>query len=145
MGDYHIRMQFDIEADPETVDRAISTREGVAAWWSDRVEGDPGTEGEQLRVGFPEVPQPFEFTTSQVAPERLEWRVGDFPPWWEGTSVRWELTENPDGPGTRLLFSHRGYDPDNPVIPVVTPAWAQIILRLKAYCETGKPDPFFVS
>jgi len=25
----------------------------------------------------------------------------------------------------------------------VTPAWAQIILRLKGYAETGRPQPFF--
>ena len=45
--------------------------------------------------------------------------------------------------GTRLLFSHRDYDSANPVIPIVTPAWAQIILRLKALAETGTRQPFF--
>jgi hypothetical protein len=25
----------------------------------------------------------------------------------------------------------------------VTPAWAQILLRLKSYAETGNPEPFF--
>jgi len=49
----------------------------------------------------------------------------------------------PGRAGTRLLFSHRDYEPDNPVIPIVTPAWAQILLRLKGYAETGKPQPFF--
>jgi hypothetical protein len=29
------------------------------------------------------------------------------------------------------------------VIPIVTPAWAQIILRLKGYAETGQRQPFF--
>jgi hypothetical protein len=40
-------------------------------------------------------------------------------------------------------FSHRDYAPDNPVIPIVTPAWAQIALRLKAFAETGVRQPFF--
>jgi hypothetical protein len=75
--------------------------------------------------------------------DRIEWVAGRFPPWWAGTTIRFELSENPDGPGTRLLFSHRDYEPDDPVIPIVTPAWAQILLRLKSYAETGNPEPFF--
>ena len=38
-----------------------------------------------------------------------------------------------------MHFKHRDYEPDNPVIPIITPAWAQIILRLKGYAETGQP------
>ena len=37
----------------------------------------------------------------------------------------------------------RNYDPENPVIPIVTPAWGQIILRLKTRAETGARNPFF--
>ena len=70
-------------------------------------------------------------------------RTGGFPPWWAGTTIRWDLADNPDAAGTRLLFSHRDYDPENPVIPTVTPAWGQIILRLKTRAETGARNPFF--
>jgi hypothetical protein len=75
-------------------------------------------------------------------PDSVEWVTGGFPPWWAGTSIRWDVADA-DGPGTRLQFRHDGYAPDNPVFPIVTPAWAQIILRLKAYAETGRPQPFF--
>jgi uncharacterized protein YndB with AHSA1/START domain len=145
MGDYHITMQFDMAADQEPVRRALTTRDGIASWWSERTTlGDPGGgNAKRLEVSFPDVPQPFEFDVSDDAPNRIEWRTGGFPPWWAGTTIRWDLSANPDGPGTRVLFSHRDYEPDNPVIPIVTPAWAQIILRLKAYAETGEPDPFF--
>jgi hypothetical protein len=43
------------------------------------------------------------------------------------------------------MFSHRDLDPANPVIPVITPAWAQIILRLKEHVETGRREPFLTS
>ena len=69
--------------------------------------------------------------------------TGGFPPWWAGTTIRWVVEPNPEKPGTRLHFSHRDYEPDNPVIPIITPAWAQIILRLKGYAETGERQPFF--
>ena len=139
MGDYHILMQFDIAADRQTVLNALTSREGIAAWWSTKTE----LSDDQLRVGFPDVPQPFEFTVRPADRERVEWVTGGFPPWWAGTTIRWDLSGWPEQPGTRLLFSHRDYEPDNPVIPIVTPAWAQIILRLKAYAETGQPQPFF--
>lgn len=68
----------------------------------------------------------------------------------ESTSARtWELvslvapeTERPgeDGHGSCLLFSHRDFDPDNPVIPVITPAWAQFLLNLKAVAESGRAN-----
>jgi hypothetical protein len=139
VGGYHILMQFDIDAERETVRQALGTEEGVRSWWSTRAEGP--ADG-ALRVSFPDMPQPFEFSVVEDG-DRIDWVTGAFPPWWAGTTVRFELGENPDGPGTRVLFSHRDYDADNPVIPVVTPAWAQILLRLKGYAETGEPQPFF--
>lgn len=140
MGDYNILMQFDIDADPATVLRAVETEEGIRSWWSTKTTLDHGAN--QLRVSFPDQPSPFEFGVRDDG-EQIEWVTGGFPPWWAGTTIRWNFAENPERPGTRLVFSHRGYEPDNPVIPIVTPAWAQIILRLKGYAETGTRQPFF--
>jgi len=145
VGDYNILMQFDIAADPDIVERALTTEDGIRSWWSSRAsvgDADRGSGGGELRVTLPDVPQPFEFSTRQ-SDGAIEWVTGGFPPWWAGTTIRWDVDRNPDGPGVRLLFSHRDYDPSNPVIPIVTPAWAQIILRLKDYAETGVCRPFF--
>jgi hypothetical protein len=138
VGDYHVLMQFDVDAEVETVRRALDTEEGVRSWWTTHADLDDGS----LQASFPDAPQPFEFAV-RAAPDRVEWVTGGFPPWWAGTTIRFDVGPNPDGPGTRLLFSHRDYDPDNPVIPIITPAWAQILLRLKAYAETGVRQPFF--
>jgi uncharacterized protein YndB with AHSA1/START domain len=148
MGAYHILMQFDIAADRTTVHRALANPEEIATWWSSRTGGDADQHvGGRLEVSFPDVPQPFDFAVVRNDDERVEWRSGGFPPWWAGTSIRWDLADNPDAepnrPGTRLLFSHRDYEPDNPIIPIVTPAWAQIVLRLKTHAETGARIPFF--
>ena len=143
MGEYHILQQFDIDADRSTVRAALTSRDAIAGWWSTHTDWVAGPEPE-LRVGFPDVPRPFEFTVRDEGGDRIEWVTGEFPPPWAGTTVRWDLFERDDGkPGTRLLFSHRDWDPANPSIPVVTPAWAQIVLRLKEYAETGTPRPFF--
>lgn len=138
MGDYHVLMQFDIDADRQAVDRALKTEDGIRAWWTSRADLDDGS----LQTSFPDTPQPFEFSVRN-GDDRVEWVTGGFPPWWAGTTIRFDVGPNPDGPGTRLLFSHRDYEPDNPVIPIITPAWAQILLRLKGYAETGERQPFF--
>ena len=138
MGVYNVLMQFDIDAEPDVVRRTLDTEEGIRSWWSKRTDLD----GDRLRVSFPDVPQPFEFEIRDVAGQ-VDWVTGAFPPWWAGTTIRWVVEPNPEKPGTRLQFSHRDYEPDNPVIPIITPAWAQIILRLKGYAETGQPQPFF--
>ena len=138
MGDYHVLMQFDIDAEPDVVRRALETQDGIRAWWSTRTDLD----GDGLHVSFPDQPQPFEFEVRD-GDGQLDWVTDGFPPWWAGTTIRWMVEPNPDKPGARLRFSHRDYDPDNPVIPIITPAWAQIIPRLKGYAETGTPQPFF--
>jgi hypothetical protein len=138
MGQYDVLMQFDIDADSAKVRQALGTEDGIRAWWSKRTE----LHGDSLRVSFPDQPQPFEFAVRDGS-DQIDWVTGGFPPWWQGTTIRWMVQPNPDRPGTRLGFSHRDFEPDNPVIPIITPAWAQIILRLKGYAETGTPQPFF--
>src|SRR5215212_2257963 len=97
MGDYNILMQFDIEADRAVVHRALATEEGIRGWWSNRTDLSDGGSGEpQLRVSFPDVPQPFEFAIAGDDTDRTEWVTGGFPPWWAGTTIRWDLSNNPD-------------------------------------------------
>jgi len=138
MGDYHVLMQFDIDAEPDKVRHALETQDGISAWWSKRTALNENA----LRVSFPDQPQPFEFEVRNGG-DQVDWVTGAFPPWWKGTTIRWIVEPNPERPGTRLHFSHRDYDPGNPVIPIVTPAWALIIQRLKGYAETGTRQPFF--
>lgn len=144
MGDYAIRMQFDVEADETAVLEALTTTKGIASWWSDTVEGTPEQSGGDLRVSFPDLPQPFEFAVERDG-GNVVWETGGFPPWWHGTSIHWEVGPHPERDGTLLRFTHAGFDPDADIIPIITPAWALIISRLKSYAETGEPNPFAVN
>lgn len=136
MGDYAVRMQFDIDADPDAVMEALTTTQGVEAWWSRPVAGAPGKDGGEFRISFPDVPQPFEFAVERDE-RAVAWRTQAFPPWWADTTIRWRVEEPEDGPVSRLVFAHEGFDPANPIIPVITPAWAQFILGLKDRVEQG--------
>ena len=70
---------------------------------------------------------------------------GDFPHW-TGTRVTWELRPAPNAGETSLLFAHSGWGEDYPreEYAHVNYTWGQIVGRLKAYAETGQPQPFFV-
>jgi uncharacterized protein YndB with AHSA1/START domain len=59
-----------------------------------------------------------------------------------GTDVRWTL-EPTDG-GTRLLFDHTGFAEKDENLRIVTLGWAQMLLRLQSFAQTGTPVPFFV-
>jgi uncharacterized protein YndB with AHSA1/START domain len=142
MGSYHILLELDIDADTASVMRAIDTEDGIRAWWTTRTQLEDGAGGRRLLVSFPEAPQPFELDVRR-SPNRVEWVTGDFPPPWAGTTMRLDLGPRPDAPGTRLLFGHRDWEPDNPVIPNVAMTWARILLRLKGYAETGTAQPYF--
>ena len=137
MGDYAVRMQFEIDADPGTIMRALTTTDGVEQWWSHPVQGSPGDDGGDFRISFPDVPQPFEFRVSRDGERAIAWKTLAFPPWWAGTTIRWRVDDGDDGPGSQLHFAHDGFDPDNPIIPVITPAWAQFIFGLKEQLENG--------
>lgn len=134
MGDYAIHMQFDIDADADAVLQALSTPESVEQWWSRPVEGDPGKDGGEFRIWFPDVPQPFEFAVER-GDRTVAWRTLAFPPWWADTTIRWNVDDPDEGTGTRLRFTHEGFDAGNPIIPVITPAWARFIFGLKDQVE----------
>jgi hypothetical protein len=136
MGDYAVRMQFDIAANPDAVMEALTTSEMVERWWSRPVDGDPGKDGGDFRISFPDVPQPFEFAVERDD-RSVAWRTRAYPPWWADTTIRWRVEQPDDVDGTRLSFTHDGFDPTNPIIPVITPAWAQFISGLKQQVEQG--------
>jgi hypothetical protein len=141
MNDYTLSGLFEIEATPEAVMERLSSTTGIRTWWSSKVEGSATEVGDEFGVSFPDTPFPFGLTVTAVGPKSVEWLVGEMPPPWAGTTVGFALTDGADG--TNLLFTHGGFDPDNPIIPVVTPAWMAIVSGLKAIVEGSDQGPFF--
>ena len=143
MGDYHVRMAFDIAATPASVMKALASTEGIASWWSDNVVGEASEVGDTYEIGFPDGPVPFQLEVVELSDTRVGWHIAEMPPPWAGTTILLEV--GPASGGAKLLFEHRDFDADNPAIPIITPAWAQILLRLKQVVESGTPDAFFQS
>jgi hypothetical protein len=143
MGDYTIRARFDAKATPSDVSRWLDDTKGIAGWWSDNVQGSASSPGDEFTVRFPDTEVPFVLKVTESADGVVEWQVPDSPPWWEGTSIRFEVSESADG--SNLMFSHAGFDPDDPIIPVITPAWVRFLDNLVAVAESGEASPAVVN
>ncbi len=142
MGDYEMVFQVDVEADREGALAALTTEAGINGWWTDRARVS-NRAGDTLEFSFPGMPKPFGMELVHTGPDGVAWQSTGFPPPWAGTRVVWRLSDNPDGPGTRIDMRHGGWEPDNPAIGLVTVGWGQILGHLKRYLATGTPDPFF--
>ncbi|MEV7185761.1 SRPBCC domain-containing protein [Kitasatospora sp. NPDC093102] len=148
-----IALQLDIAAPRAVVLAALTTHDGLTAWWTTGVDRD----GDVLLFDFPDVPEPFRLRVERADRDRVVWtNAGSFPPHWAGTWISWELADQPataDQPGgsgqperTRLLFRHGGWQPGSEEgVPAVAGTWAELLVRLKDYAQSGKVQPYFVT
>jgi hypothetical protein len=136
MADYTIKGRFEITVSPANVKRWLDDTEGIAGWWSDRVEGAAGTTGDSFHVTFPSSPIVFDLDVASVSDDLIEWHIPENSPWWKGTTIRFELSESEYG-GTSLLFTHGGFESDE----AITPAWIRFLDNLVSVAESGAPNP----
>ena len=136
--------EVEIAAEPATVFKAITTREGEAGFWTTANTTTPKV-GSEAQFRFKEAPVPLRMRIDALdANKRVKWTcLGEFPGW-KDTTVTWTLTPGTDGKGTKLEFRHgdlASYPPA--AVGSVNYTWGQVVARLKGYTETGKPQPLF--
>jgi activator of Hsp90 ATPase-like protein len=134
-----IVFRFDTDASAVTVLDAVKTTDGIKGFWTSRAEV-PAEVGESLSLEFPVAPMPFDLRLEQSDERTVVWRTGSFPPHWVGTTVRWDVEPNDEG--STVTFRHAGL-PDDDETGRVAYTWGQIMIQLKEYAETGRPDPVF--
>lgn len=144
MGDYAIKARFEAACRPADVMRWLDNTTGIAGWWSDTVEGEAGSVGDTFHISFPTTPVVFDLEVVAVDDLAVGWHVPDSPPWWKGTTIRIQLTEIEEG-NTSILFSHEGFEPDDPIIEVITPAWVRFLDNLVTVAVSGRPAPAVVN
>ncbi|MBV9367568.1 MAG: SRPBCC domain-containing protein [Solirubrobacterales bacterium] len=134
---------LDIQAPAEEIVAALDTAEGLRSWWTDDLEF-PGGVGSTMKPNFPIAPMPFELTVEKVEPTDIAWRsVGEFPPPWKDTTIKWTLTAN-DAGGTRVHFDHDDWATDEGMFAMTAYTWGQLLGVLKNYLEAGVSQPMFV-
>ena len=133
---------IEIHAEPKTVYDTISTRTGLAAFWTPDVRGDENVSGE-LTFGFSEAPVRLPIRVAGLeSPTEITWDCPGGFPYWERTRVTWSL--QPTEHGTKVVFRHAGFPDDEPEYEFgsVSLTWASIVTRLKEVVEAGgDPNP----
>lgn len=119
---------------------AVKTTEGIKSFWTSRADV-PSDVGETLKVEFAIAPLPFDLRLEQSDERTVLWRTETFPPHWVGTAVRWDVEPRDDG--STVSFRHAGFTDDEEAGRVAY-TWGEIMVRLKEYAETGRPNPVFV-
>src|SRR5688572_443778 len=109
MGDYSIKAQFEVACPPSGLKRWLDTPQGISGWWSDKVEGAAGTVGDTFHVTFPTSPVVFDLQVMAASDTAVEWHIPQNPPWWQDTTIRFELSAA-NGDKTHMLFTHKGFD-----------------------------------
>lgn len=132
-----------IKSSLESVYRALSTREGLAAWWTTKTRGESAVGG-RLKFRFCDTSGTelggFDMKVLDLTPARkVLWQVVDGPEEWIGTSISFELKQ--EGDYTVVLFKHMGWKEPVEFMYHCSTKWAVFLLSLKSLLETGHGSP----
>jgi len=136
-----IRNRVGVNAPIEEVYEAIATRQGLAQWWTQDVEGDDEVGGRlEFRFGGPDRVAVMEVVEA-TRPSRVVWRgSAGGPAEWEDTTFTFDLRA--DGDETVVLFTNAGWREPVEFMHHCSTAWASYLLSLKHGLEGGKAAPF---
>lgn len=129
-----------VHAAPDALFDALTTVEGLGAWWS-RATGS-GETGGQLKL-FMSAPEPLTMrVVAAVRPVSVQWTVTacDFLPDWVGTRPTFTITAV-DGETSELHFRHGGLTGELDCIEMCSQGWDHFLPSLRDYVETGRGNP----
>ena len=134
--------QVNVKATPETIYKAISTTEGLGAFWTSESKAEPKV-GSIASFGFGGPTQ--QMRVDELVPgKRVKWTgLADFPNWGD-TTVSWDISPAESGE-TSVTFRHANWPEtvSQDDLGSINYTWGLIVERLKQYAESGTPDPLF--
>ena len=128
-----------IKASTNNVYRALTTGEGLAAWWTTDTRGSFDVGGV---IGFHFGTRGFfDMKVLELDPgKRVLWEVVRGPEVWAGTKVSFEFRQEDDF--TIILFKHQGWKEPSEFMHHCSTKWAMFLMSMKSLVETGKGAPF---
>jgi uncharacterized protein YndB with AHSA1/START domain len=127
----------------DDVYRALTTRDGLAGWWTTDTKGEGDKVGNIIEFRFGT--DGFDMEVTKLDTNRLvQWEVVAGPREWVGTTLNFELKN--DGDYVILLFSQQNWREPVEFMYHCSTKWAIFLMSLKSLVETGKgnPHPFDV-
>jgi uncharacterized protein YndB with AHSA1/START domain len=137
---FDIRHRVGISVPPARVFAALTTREGLASWWTTELDGDP-TQGGMLQFFFggPD-PSAVMEVVEFVPTERVVWECVKGPDEWVGTRITFDLES--DEAETVLLFTHAGWREPVAFMHPCSTKWGYFLIGLKTGLEGGASTPY---
>lgn len=132
--------QITIAADAASVYRALTTREGLAAWWTPDVEAEPH-EGSTAVFGFGNRSTVFRMNVVKLDANReVQWICeSDALPDWHGTRVCWEIM--PGVSNCAVRFTHSGFSSPNEIFRACNTDWGWLMHALMDTLEGRGQGP----
>ncbi|MDF1799961.1 MAG: SRPBCC domain-containing protein [Planctomycetota bacterium] len=134
-----IHHEVGVRASVSDVYAALTTDEGLAAWWTTDTTGS-GAAGSTIRFRFHG--QGPDFLVTELIPgELVRWQCfGGGPEAWIGTEVSFRL--RPSEGQVSVRFRHSGWAEETDFLAHCSTKWAVFLLSLKDLLETGTGRPF---
>ena len=131
----------DVAASPEKVFAALTSTDGLAAWWTTKVTGDASTDG-VIDFTFGEDGFNPEIQVVELeSPSLVAWQCIGGVEQWADNKFRFEL-EDRDG-ATRVRFRQDyATELSDDDYGIYNYNWGYYIESLRLYCETGTGKPF---
>ena len=137
MTDLHFNVP--VRAAPEKVFAAFATQAGMQGWWTHDTVMTPQVGG-RAEFGFDKRGMVFRMIIDEVASNRgLRMHCSGDHPEWAGTTLEWTIVPSDDG--CLLRFDHRGWRDSTDFCASCNTMWGNLMFRLKAFVESGKPNP----
>ncbi|RYY53625.1 MAG: SRPBCC domain-containing protein [Chitinophagaceae bacterium] len=155
-----IRHTLIIETAPQQVYKALTTAEGLSAWWTPNTIAIPET-GTVSSFPFGDGYSKQMEVKELIPDEFVRWICLKGDKEWVGTSLTFKLihqdetslnANHPEVRGqleqanasvkTLLLFEQRDWKEYSPTFAECSYTWAMFLRSLKLYCETGKGTPW---
>ncbi len=126
-----------IKSSLDKVYKALTTPDGLAAWWTNDTQGESKVGGVlQFRFGD----GGFDMKVLELHPaKRVLWQVVDGPKEWIGTKVSFELKQESDY--AIILFKHQDWREPVEFMHHCSTKWGTFLMSLKSLLETGKGAP----
>ena len=122
--------------------KALTTHDGLAAWWTNNTQGESKVGGVvpfRFSSGGAEIGG-FDMKVLELDPaKRALWQVVDGPAEWIGTKVSFDLKQV--GDYVIVLFKHQGWKEPVEFMHHCSTKWAIYLMSLKSLMENGKGAP----
>jgi len=131
--------QIAINASPQQVYAALTTRAGLASWWTADARADEKVGG-AAEFGFNKRGSVYRMVIQALDPgKQVVWNCQGDNPEWAGTTLTWTIT--PDGSASVLRFTHGNWKSASEFLAMCNSTWGELMYRLKDHLEGNSPGP----